>query len=798
MDDFHNLPEADCEQNEPPDERYRIKFASIMHWPDQDSEEQLPPYLDKLNEPQREAVLHTEGPVMIIAGAGSGKTRVLTFRIAHLLHKGVDPFSILSLTFTNKAAREMRSRIENLVGPAAKSLWMGTFHSVFARILRQEADKLGYPSNFTIYDTDDSKSLLKSIIKELNLDDKVYKTGMVLGRISMAKNNLISPRAYADNDEYTNQDKQANRARFAEIYKTYTERCFRAGAMDFDDILVNMFILLEKYPEVCNKWQHRFRYVMVDEYQDTNHVQYMITRRIAAVHQNICVVGDDAQSIYAFRGANIQNILNFSRDYPEVHTIKLEQNYRSTRNIVNAASSVIKNNRKQLEKEVWTANESGDRIKVIRAVTDSDEARFVAQSIFEEKNQGHLPNKAFSILYRTNSQSRTFEEALRRQGIDYRIYGGTSFYQRKEVKDLLSYLRLVVNPTDEEALKRVINYPARGIGDTTVNRLLFLAGEHKTSTWEIAANARRFPELGTGMAKVENFAMMMRSFMAMASTHNAYDLAMHVAKQTTLLKTLYEDKTVEGVSRYENIVELLNGIQEFSEDDESEKEKTLANFLEEVALYTDEQKDKDPDRDCVNLMTIHSSKGLEFPHVYIVGLEENLFPSQMALTSRAELEEERRLFYVAITRAEKKLTLCYATSRFRYGSLMPCEPSRFIDEIDKEFLDMSLAGMKKENPLNQLFAQREQPGTQTRVTRTSTLLNKPVTRSAPLPAVDPNFVEGDLTGIKTGDRVQHQRFGFGVVTLLEGDGDSKKATVNFEGLGEKKLVLKFAKMRLVD
>jgi DNA helicase-2/ATP-dependent DNA helicase PcrA len=690
----------------------------------------------------------------------------------------------------------MRNRIENLVGAAAKSLWMGTFHSVFARILRQEADKLGYPSNFTIYDTDDSKSLIKGILKEMNLDDKTYKPGMVLGRISMAKNNLITAASYYKNEELNQQDKNANRPKFAEIFKTYTERCFRAGAMDFDDILINTYLLLEKHPDVCHKWQHRFKYVMVDEYQDTNTVQYMITKRIAAVHQNICVVGDDAQSIYAFRGANIQNILNFNRDYPDVFTVKLEQNYRSTRNIVNAASSVIKNNRKQLEKEVWTSNETGDKIKVVRSATDSDEARFVAQQIIEQKNQKHLPNKAFAILYRTNSQSRSFEEALRRQSIDYRIYGGTSFYQRKEIKDLLSYLRLTVNPNDEEALKRIINYPARGIGDTTVNRLLFLASENKTGIWDIVANARNYPDLGTGASRVENFAMMMKSFMAMTEPHNAFDMATHVAKQTTLLKTLYDDKTVEGISRYENVTELLNGIQEFTEDDESEKEKTLSNFLEEVALYTDDQKDKDPDRDCVSLMTIHSSKGLEFPHVFIGGLEENLFPSQMALTSRADLEEERRLFYVAITRAEKALTLCYASSRFRYGSLMPCEPSRFIDEIDNQYLDMNLAGLKKENPLNALFERREnRQGTEK--TPISTLLGTAPSRNTNLPEPDPNFEPGDISGLKAGDKVTHQRFGNGTVIAVDGDADNRKATVLFEGLGEKKLVLKFAKMRII-
>jgi DNA helicase-2/ATP-dependent DNA helicase PcrA len=566
--------------------------------------------------------------------------------------------------------------------------------------------------------------------------------------------------------------------------------------MDFDDILINTYLLLENHPDVCHKWQHRFKYVMVDEYQDTNTVQYMITKRIAAVHQNICVVGDDAQSIYAFRGANIQNILNFNRDYPDVFTVKLEQNYRSTRNIVNAASSVIKNNRKQLEKEVWTANETGDKIKVVRSATDSDEARYVAQQIIEQKNQKHLPNKAFAILYRTNSQSRSFEEALRRQSIDYRIYGGTSFYQRKEIKDLLSYLRLTVNPNDEEALKRIINYPARGIGDTTVNRLFFLASEHKTGIWDIVANARNYPDLGTGSTRVENFAMMMKSFMAMAETQNAFELATHVAKQTTLLKTLYDDKTVEGISRYENVTELLNGIQEFTEDDESEKEKTLSNFLEEVALYTDDQKDKDPDRDCVSLMTIHSSKGLEFPHVFIGGLEENLFPSQMALNSRAELEEERRLFYVAITRAENALTLCYATSRFRYGSLMPCEPSRFIDEIDNQYLDMNLAGLKKENPLNALFEKRENRQGSNK-TPVSTLLGINTPKNTSLPEPDPNFEAGDISQLQVGDKIQHQRFGNGVVSAIEGEADNRKATVQFEGLGEKKLVLKFAKMRII-
>ncbi|MBS3914093.1 MAG: UvrD-helicase domain-containing protein [Bacteroidetes bacterium] len=768
-----------------------------MHWPDQHPRHDQTPYLDKLNDAQKEAVLNTEGPVMIIAGAGSGKTRVLTVRMAHLIHSGADPFSILALTFTNKAAREMRNRIENLVGPAAKSLWMGTFHSVFARILRLEADRLGYPKNFTIYDTDDSKSLIKSITKELGLDDKVYKPSLVLGRISMCKNNLIDSRSYSENEENLLQDKNANRNKFYQIFQVYTERCFRAGAMDFDDILVNTYKLLRDHIDICNKWQHKFRFIMVDEYQDTNHVQYMITKRLAAVHQNIAVVGDDAQSIYAFRGANIQNILNFSKDYPDVKVFKLEQNYRSTKNIVSAAGSLIKHNKKQLDKEVWTQNDTGEKIRVVRSITEAEEARFVAQSIFEEKNTAHYPNKAFAVLYRTNSQSRAFEEAMRKNGIDYRIYGGTSFYQRKEIKDLLAYLRLVINPGDEEALKRIINYPARQIGDTTVNKLVFLATQSSRTIWEIVANARRFPELGTAAVRVENFAMMVQGFMGMAKTHNAYDLAMHIARQTTLLKTLYDDKTVEGVSRYENTVELLNGIKEFTEDDESEVEKSLANFLEEVALYTDDPKNNDPNRDCVSLMTIHQAKGLEFPHVYVVGLEENLFPSQMALTSRQDLEEERRLFYVAITRAEKKLNLTFATSRFRYGNLMPCEPSRFIEEIDNEFLDMNLAGLKNEGMFQRFNGPSNGDKDRGKPKTGSVLKQIQKTTSASLPPVDPNFQEGDLGALKVGDKVQHQRFGFGMVKEMEGDGSNKKATVTFEALGEKKLVLKFAKMRIV-
>lgn len=766
-----------------------------MNWPDQEKSDEVPPFLDNLNPPQMQAVLHTDGPVMIIAGAGSGKTRVLTFRIANIVHKGVDPFNILALTFTNKAAKEMRNRIEKLVGGNARNLWMGTFHSVFARILRQEAEHIGYPSNFTIYDSDDSKSLIKAILKEMNIDDKMYKPNLVLGRISMAKNNLITAKDYFQNEELINQDKASNRGKFADIYLAYTTRCFKAGAMDFDDILVNTHMVFKHHADILNKWQHKFKYILVDEYQDTNHVQYMITKKLAAVTQNICVVGDDAQSIYAFRGANIQNILNFERDYPEVSTYKLEQNYRSTQIIVNAASSVIKNNKKQLEKKVWTANEEGDKIKVTRNSSENDEGKRVAEYIFEDKQNEHLPNKAFAILYRTNAQSRAMEEALRRQGIDYRIYGGTSFYQRKEVKDLLSYLRFVINPNDEEALKRIINYPARGIGDTSLNRLIYLSGQQNMGLWEVIKNIRSFPEIGNGGPKIENFGMMIQGFVGMTETTNAFDMATHVAKQTGLMRTLFEDKSVEGISRYENITELLNGIQEFVEDDESEKDKTLANFLEEVALYTDDQKDKDPNRDCISLMTIHASKGLEFPIVHLIGLEENLFPSQMALMNRQELEEERRLFYVAVTRAERKLYLSFATSRFKYGSLIPCEPSRFIDEIDAKYLDMSLASMKNK-AVYQRNSDEEQFVSANKPTSNKSIFTTPKP-AAPLPPEDPNFVAGDISHLKAGDMVQHQRFGRGVVAEIEGEGQNQKAKVNFDNIGTKVLVLKFAKMRIL-
>lgn len=754
-------------------------------------------FLKQLNDPQKQAVTETEGPVMIIAGAGSGKTRVLTYRIANLIHKGVDPFNIIALTFTNKAAKEMRNRIETVVGHEARNLWMGTFHSIFAKILRIEADKLGYPSHFTIYDSEDSKSLIKSILKEMQIDDKIYKPGMILARISNAKNNLITAGMYQTDQEVNAYDSSTGRPELGKIYKAYEERCFKAGAMDFDDLLLKTYQLLTKFPDVLNKYQHKFKYMMVDEYQDTNHCQFMIIKKLAAVHQNICVVGDDAQSIYSFRGATIKNILSFESEYPDLKIFKLEQNYRSTQVIVNASGGIIKNNKDQLQKKVWTSNATGDKIKVLKAINDNEEGRFVAQAIFDEKMEKQLPNSAFAILYRTNAQSRSFEEALRKLNVPYRIFGGMSFYQRKEIKDFVAYLRLVVNNNDEEALKRIINYPARGIGQTTIDRLILYAGQNNLSFWEVIQKVKEFPELRAAASKITDFAIMIQSFGELRKTHNAYELAAYVAKATGLLKFLNEDKTIEGISRYENMVALLNGIKEFVEDDTNELEKTLENYLQDIALLTDADKD-DPNADKVTLMTIHGSKGLEFPVVFIGGMEENLFPSQMSLANRKELEEERRLFYVALTRAEKKIYLSYATSRFKFGTLLPCEPSRFLDEIDKEFLDIDRR-FATASPLS-VGSRSDDTISQTN-SWMKTAANKPgvFTKPAlkPLPQAIENFIPDDTSGLKEGMNVEHQRFGKGVVTKMEGVGDSRKASVLFNEYGEKQLVLKFAKLRLV-
>jgi len=748
-------------------------------------------FLEELNPPQKEGVIHTDGPTMIIAGAGSGKTRVLTYRIAYLLKaKHVDPYKILALTFTNKAAGEMRHRIEAMVGSDAKNLWMGTFHSVFARLLRTEGHLLGYPKNFTIYDTDDSKSLLRTIIKEKGLDDKAYKANSILGRISSAKNNLMGWQQYMANAELMENDSMTNRPEIVHIYKAYTERCFKAGAMDFDDLLFNTNLLFKRHPEILHKYQHRFEYVMVDEFQDTNYSQYLITKRLAAVHRNICVVGDDAQSIYAFRGADIRNILNFEKDFPELKIIKLEQNYRSTQTIVNAANSVIGKNKAQLQKNVWTANGNGEYISLVKAASDNEEGRLVATSIFEEKAQKNLRNTDFAILYRTNSQSRAMEEALRKLSIKYKIIGGLSFYQRREIKDLISYLRFTINQNDEQALRRIINYPKRGIGDSTVDKIIVAADDHGLSLWEVLCNIRQFLT-GRAANAVEDFAVMIKSFMVEVRERDAYEAAMEIAKGSGLLKELYSDRTVEGLNRYENVQELLNSVKEFVDNPEGEN-KDLTAFLQEIALVSSVDEDKDEDQDKVTLMTIHMAKGLEFNHVYIVGMEEELFPSQMMLSSRADLEEERRLFYVAITRAKQKLNLTYALSRYRFGRLKNCDPSRFLEEIDGQYIKVDKLYSSKEPARSSHYAKNLVSSLPKMPLRTTS-------RSVPPKGITPseNFEASDTSGLKEGMRVEHPKFGEGSVIQMQVEGANRKAKVSFDHFGEKTLLLSFAKLRII-
>lgn len=746
-------------------------------------------YINELNEPQKEGVINTEGPCMIIAGAGSGKTRVLTYRIAHLIKAhNVDPFSILSLTFTNKAAKEMRKRIESVAGNNARNLWMGTFHSVFSRILRAEASKLGYPSHFTIYDADDSKSLIKNIVKEMELDDKVYKPNVVFSRISGAKNRLISAREYMVNPIYMQDDIDNMKPELGKIYKAYTERCFKADAMDFDDLLFNTNVLFRDHLDVLNKYQQRFQYVLVDEFQDTNISQYVITRKLAAVRRNICVVGDDAQSIYAFRGADIQNILNFEKDYPELRVIKLEQNYRSSKNIVNAANSVIGKNKAQLQKNVWTSNGEGDLIEVLKANSDNEEGKLVASAIFESKVNNQYKNSDFAILYRTNSQSRAMEEALRRSSIKYKIIGGLSFYQRKEIKDLLSYIRYSVNQNDEQALRRIINLPKRGIGPGTVEKLVVAAAENNVAIWEVMQSVDDVVPGRVGGA-IKEFATLIKSFILSIEKKDAFEAATQIAKNSGLLKELYDDKTIEGRNRYENVQELLNGIKEFVDNPEVE-DKKMASFLQEIALLTDADNEKGEDKDFVTMMTIHMAKGLEFKNVFIVGLEEDLFPSQMMLSSRADLEEERRLFYVAITRAETNLYFSYALTRYRFGRLKSCEPSRFIEEVDRDFIKISqkysnnLETAKEEgyakNFVNNL--QRKTPSPSP-----NAVVHKP----------SADFRPSDTSSLAEGMKVEHPKFGFGKVTKMDIQGSNKKAHITFEKAGEKTLLLSFAKLRII-
>ena len=759
-------------------------------------------YLDELNPSQREAAESIEGPTMVIAGAGSGKTRVLTFRIAFMMENGVDPFNILALTFTNKAAKEMTERIGKIVGPGeAKNITMGTFHSVFSRILRFNADRLGYPTNFTIYDTQDSKSLLKDIIKELNLDDKIYKPGMVLSRISSAKNNLISADAYEQNNDIMGEDIQSRRPELFQIYKSYVTRCFKAGAMDFDDLLFQTNVLLRDYPDVLHFYQQKFKYILVDEYQDTNYAQYLIVKKLAAVYENLCVVGDDAQSIYSFRGANIQNILNFRKDYPDFKLFKLEQNYRSTKNIVEAANSVIARNQDQIKKSVWTDNVVGSKLRVVRTLTDNEEGRVISSKIFDLKQGGIPTYNDFAILYRTNKQSRSFEEALRKLNIPYKIYGGVSFYQRKEIKDLLSYFRLTTNPRDEEALKRVINYPKRGIGKTSIENMIIAANTYGVSMWDVISNMNQYPvALNAGTkAKLYEFITMINSFSAQLDKLNAYDLAQTIAKSSGILRELHgeKDKGPEEVERYQNIEELLAGIKEFTISKEEDSDKSLAEFMIDVALLTDaDLTSENEEKNHVTMMTIHSSKGLEFPHVFLVGLEENLFPSQMALHSRTELEEERRLFYVALTRAMNSCTLSYASSRFNWGQLVTSEPSRFIDEIEQSYLEF-------ESP--QRGGGRSLSGRSTFDQPHTGGLNKSFSSPTPPPSFKPmqqasgaSKSTGSNENLKVGYIVNHDRFGKGKVTKLEGDGADKKATIFFPHHGAKTVLLRFANLTILE
>jgi DNA helicase-2/ATP-dependent DNA helicase PcrA len=769
-------------------------------------------YLDSLNEAQKQAVLQKDGPMIIIAGAGSGKTRVLTYRIAHLMQLGVDAFNILSLTFTNKAAREMKERIAGVVGASeAKNLWMGTFHSVFARILRSEADKLGFPSNFTIYDTQDSVRLISSIIKEMGLDKERYKAKQILNRISSFKNSLITVRAYFNNTDLQEADMHASRPKVGEIDKQYVERCFKSGAMDFDDLLLRTNELLTRFPESLAKYQDRFRYIMVDEYQDTNHSQYLIVKALADRFQNICVVGDDSQSIYSFRGANIQNILSFQKDYPDVKTFKLEQNYRSTKNIVNAANSVISKNKTKLDKEVWTSNDPGDSIHVMRTISDGEEGRFVAQSIWENQMNHQLSSDSFCVLYRTNSQSRAIEDALRKKGIDYVIYGGISFYQRKEIKDILSYLRILINPNDEEALKRIINYPARGIGATTIDKLTIAANHYKKSIFEIIKYIDKIDlKINSGTKnKLQNFMNMILRLQIESQTKNAFDIAEVVVKQTQLIKDLEKEGTPEAISKVENVQELLNGIKDFITDKiEEGEDASLTSFLEDVALATDFDSKKDDQKPSVSLMTIHQSKGLEYLYVYIVGLEENLFPSAMSMNTRSELEEERRLFYVALTRAEKVAYLSYAQTRYRWGKLVDAEPSRFLEEIDDQYLNY-IKSKTPERSINSFVDKsifedapkgiRFQKPIQRKKMELNLNKKKEIIVPKKLKKVafldsKTNLFDGNIV---VGNIVEHNRFGRGEVIAIEGNGPNKKAEIKFGTVGKKKLLLQFAKLKVI-
>jgi DNA helicase II / ATP-dependent DNA helicase PcrA len=770
-------------------------------------------YLSGLNDQQKEAVLHKDGPLMIVAGAGSGKTKVLTTRIAHLMaHYHIDSFNILALTFTNKAAKEMKERVEKVLGNTdARNLYIGTFHSVFARILRAEAPRLGYPSNFTIYDTDDAKGVIKTVINELGLDDKLYKPSTVYNRISSAKNALVGVAEYAADYSIQQEDMRSNRPAIAQIYEAYSKRCFKNGAMDFDDLLIKFYELLRVFPDALHKYQHKFKYILIDEYQDTNPAQYEIIKLLGAAHENVCVVGDDAQSIYSFRGATIQNILQFQKDYEDVKVIKLEQNYRSSQNILNVANEVIKNNKGQIPKNLWTDNVAGEKIRLVRTMTDNDEGKYVADTIQEQKLRNHYRNNDFAILYRTNAQSRAFEESLRRMNIPYTIYGGISFYQRKEIKDFVGYLRLLVNTRDEESLKRIINFPARGIGKTSVDRAILAANANNMSMWEVLENAPQFGFKSASLEAIEGFVVMIKSFASMLKDRNAYEVAVHVGKQTNIVRELFNDKSTEGVARYENIQELLNSIKEFTETPSNEfgevGDKSLGAYLQQITLLTDAD-EKNEEADTVKLMTIHAAKGLEFACVFACGLEEMLFPSGMSINTREELEEERRLFYVVITRAKRHLWITYANTRYKFGSLIQNEPSRFINELPEAYLDKSYSGGGMRNQQPGLFGsayERMHRGFDSSAAQAEKKFGPPQpSYIAPKPTVktvehttSPDFAASDLSSIEAGKRVEHQKFGFGEVIKLEGSAHNPIATVKFDLNGEKKIMLNYAKLRIL-
>lgn len=774
-------------------------------------------YLDQLNDSQREAVIYNEGPSLVIAGAGSGKTRVLTYKIAYLAHLGLPPQSILALTFTNKAAREMKERIARIIGDqTARRLWMGTFHSIFSRILRYEAEHIGYPSNFTIYDAADSKSLLKAIIKEMQLDDKVYRIGMIQSRISNAKNALVTWKAYEQSKELMQHDIDSKVPLLREIYKRYQNRCLQAGAMDFDDLLLQTNILFRDHPQVLDKYRSFFQFVLVDEYQDTNFAQHLIVQKLCEQHRRICVVGDDAQSIYSFRGANIDNILQFKNQYPGCRIFKLERNYRSTQNIVNAANSLIHKNKEQIFKNVYSEKEQGNKVRVSSSYSDYEEGYAVAAMINEMRMRKDYDYSEFAILYRTNAQSRILEEALRKRGIPYKIYGGLSFYQRKEVKDIISYLRLIVNPHDEEAFKRVINYPSRGIGDTTVGKLVSAATENNVSLWTVLNAPIDYSlQINSGTAKrLSDFREMIERFIEQNTRLSAEEMAAMVVKESGIVSTLFQDRSVEGISKQENLQELLKGIAEFCElrREEGIEQVSLADFLSEVSLLTDQDNDKDEQANKVTMMTVHAAKGLEFRNVFVVGLEEDLFPSQMAKDNPRAVEEERRLFYVAITRAEENCVLTYAKSRFRNGQSAMCSPSRFLKDIDVQFLELptdtssdTFAAARERfqrpafaSPFQQPRAvEKEEPSfvspiaqaaQRQRLTKVETATSAPTTSAAP---------SSDLSGLSVGAKVRHDRFGEGEVIAIEGDGGNAKATVAFTHFGQKQLLLKFARLTIV-